>query len=195
MVALDVIQVASFVKEVLTTTNSATTTPGQLVVKETGKARLEKLFLTATFEVPMGLEKSATTSLLGAEVPGRRLSVRAEATCRVRCELDLSRVKVEKDPEDPGSVTVVLPEFELSADFGPGEEAVAGVEYGSLRFRYFNRTLAEELRQGMYREARARAIAEIAGESLPTYRKEIARQLEKQLCQQLGKGVRVRVRW
>jgi hypothetical protein len=148
----------------------------------TRRATLKSLHLEARFHVPqVEVEDYLTNRVFGREVPGRRVAVKVRVDCEVRCSLDLGKIKVRLDRDYPDTVEIILPDFEVTATFPKGAEATYEVDYGRLRSPYIDSGAGAGLRKEMYKEVKRQAVEEFTQGSLSTYRREVARELQRQL--------------
>jgi hypothetical protein len=179
--------------ELLQLADEVTTREGGVRFHMAGKPVLEALCLEARFRLPaVEVEDFVTNAIFSAEVPGRRVSVRLRLDCIVHCSLDLGQFRVERDRDYSDTFVVYVPPIEVRATL-PRESAVAyQVDYGHLRSRLLDSDRADDLKRKLYRAACERAVQEFRKASLPLYRNELVKQLQRALRARFP-GLRIHV--
>ncbi len=167
---------------------------GRSEVRGDRTAVFEGLQLSARFLVPgVEVRDHIPNEVFGPEAPGRRVAVTVKVDCVVRCTINPRAIEITTDLDYPDTVVVTLPAVRVSADFAEGAEAEYEVEYGRLRSPALDGEKAAELRREMYAAARQKAADMFGEASLPAFRDELAREVEKLLRKQFpGKRIHVR---
>src|SRR5262245_11703956 len=144
--ARGVAQKAALLLDVLKALDRKTEQQGEAKLKTMGRPTLASLHLEARFTVPeVSVESHVTNAVRGIEVPGRRVTVRLRVDCVVRCSMNLERIRIEKGKGSVPSITVTLPECEVSGVLPNAEDADVEVHYGKLRSKKHDARKAEVL--------------------------------------------------
>jgi hypothetical protein len=156
---------------------------------------LEAIQLRVVYRVPgVTVEGFRTNEILGAEVPGRRITASVRVDVLVHLTFDVSKMSLRQDPDFTDTCELVLPPPEVTSEFPRGELADYAAEYGWLHVPYFSRDLARDLRTGLYAEARDKAQARFRLEVESALREDMVRELRQALRQHFpGKRVYIRI--
>jgi hypothetical protein len=179
--------------ELLQLVDELTTHQGGPAIHTVGRPSFESLHLDARFSFPgVVVEDFVTNSLLFLELPGRRVSVRAQVDCQVHCTLDLGHLRAERDREYPDTILVNLPELEVTATVAPAGPTYQ-VDYGRLRTHWVDYDRVDGLKHKLCEVAQDWVVREFKKAHLAAYRRELARAIEGELRAR-HPGLRVYVR-
>ncbi len=143
------------------------------------KEKVETIELAVVTRQTVEVESDFGNEVLGIMMPGRRVSCQVRVEIEVRTSFDCRRVRIEVDPDYPDTVTVVLPQPRLTADFVEGADAEYRVDYGWLRSKWLDSEAAAEFRRQLYAEAKAKALQKRRRDQAALPLRELQRDLRK----------------
>ena len=111
-------------------------------------------YFGVTFKVTnVTAANSYVDTILGYEVPGRRVTVTVTVDCIVECKIDCGNIKCFWSKDEPRTLVITIPPIEIAASIPPGQEYSYMVEYGFARVRWLEgdkaRNLCTEILLGM----------------------------------------------
>jgi hypothetical protein len=130
-----------------------TTKDGVKLISNGSTPQRQKTYFGIKYLVPkVTISDFYTNTVLGREIPGRRVTVKITVDCDVDCRILVDDITFAWSKDKPKTLIVTLPPLDLSASVPKGRKYDYDVEYGSARNPDRNSSDAMSFRKEMIRK-------------------------------------------
>jgi hypothetical protein len=196
--ARDMAKRTNTVLEMADLLDELTKTRTGIVLKSAGRTPVaEKTLFGVEFRVPeVEFEDAVTNTAFGAEIPGRRVSVKLWVDCDVECRVNVANIKLARHEDYADTVILTLPKLEVIGHVPEGREYRFETDFGVLRNKWWDSEVARSMRKEMLSKAGRKAANELANsEMMVEFRKGVKRELRAVLRPTLPAGRRIEVKF